>query len=203
MKSAFTFTSTTTDDAYTSILSSPPTEYYDYIIAYDGDRTDANTDGTLTWWLWNKSGSGEYEKQEHEEGMSYTTNNDSASRSYWLDAQQLWRTTDSDSYYLTDFFSTEKKWSASLSPASDFDLSGATLRAKTWYVRSWISPQTDEKKNSYLLNSWDDGTTTFTYTAPDGKWFDDLDIPFTAKWALVTWQDAAVGGTETYQVDKF
>lgn len=82
-------------------------------------------------------------------------------------------------------------------------LGGASIKAKTWYVSQSITPQTDDKKNSYLLNSWDDGTTSYTYTAPEGKWITGFSMPFTAKWAMVTLSDAAVGGTASYQIDKF
>lgn len=76
-KSPFTVTTTVTTDAKTNELGSTPDEYYDYIISKDYALTD-NADGVITYFLWNRSGNGEYEKQEHEEGVTYTTNNDSA-----------------------------------------------------------------------------------------------------------------------------
>ena len=68
--------------------------------------------------------------------MTYTRNDASPSVRYWLDAQQLWNPDDTDQYYLTDFFSTEKKWTATLTAQTDFTLGGPTVTARTWYVKS-------------------------------------------------------------------
>ena len=77
------------------------------------------------------------------------------------------------------------------------------LSARAWTVKSNIGTQTDDKKISYLLNSWEDGSTTYTITAPSGKWLSGIEIPFRADWALIEYTDAIIGGTASYTIEKF
>ena len=127
-------------------------------------------------------GNGRFVDVRHE-GDPQITNDDSATFDLWLDGVQLWREKDSTTnYYRTKFFETEKEWSVTLAVASGFRLDDPDVTARAWTVKSSkeSGPQTAEEKSSLMFQSWDDGTTSYTLTAPEGKFFRRLDLPYLA-----------------------
>lgn len=113
----------------------------------------------------------------------------------------LQNTKDTKTYFLTEFFGTEKVWTTTLSESSEYTLSLQSLSARSWTVTNTkTGGQSKEKPNSVLLNSWDEGKNTFTFKNADTKLVVAVKIPFLAKWALVTY---ITDTTTSYEVQTF